>query len=97
MTQLNTGGIQIDAIKYWWDQELDILKEEAIKADNIWKESNCPKTGAVFEKFKTAKYKYKTAIRRKREADSDNFSDTLYESLLKKNNANFWRIWNKKS
>ena len=95
-TQQTIPSIQVDAIKYWWDQELDILKEEALKADKMWKELNCPKTGATFEKFKTAKYKYKTAIRRKRDADSNNFSDTLYESLLKKNNVNFWRIWNKK-
>ena len=34
-TQQTIPTIQVDAMKYWWDQELDILKEEAIQTDKI--------------------------------------------------------------
>ena len=88
-------ALQVNALKFWWDQELDVLKQEAFQADKDWKSVNCPKAGQAFDKFKDAKYKFKLAIRQKRERDSDDFTDSLYESLLKKNN-NFWKIWRNK-
>ena len=43
--------------------------------------------------IKDAKYKYKLAIRSKRGETAERFTDTLCESLLKKNNS-FWNVWN---
>jgi hypothetical protein len=32
-----------DVYKYWWDQELDLLKDESIKSHNLWKLARKPR------------------------------------------------------
>jgi len=58
-------ALQVNALKFWWDQELDVLKQDAVQADNEWKSANCPKTGEAFDKFKDAKYKFKACYQKK--------------------------------
>jgi len=43
-------------LKFWWDEELKLLKEAAVNANNIWKAANKPKQGAIFEKSKKRAY-----------------------------------------
>ena len=34
--------------KFWWDQELDLLKEESINSHNVWKLAGRPRNGPCF-------------------------------------------------
>ena len=89
-------SVEVNGLKFWWDQELDILKEESLKQDKLWKDESCPRSGTCFENYKKAKYKYKNAIRCKRVGENTAISDSLYESLLQKNTTAFWKTWKSK-
>ncbi len=89
-------SVEVNGLKFWWDQELNILKEESLKQDKLWKEESCPRSGTCFENYKRAKCKYKTAIRCKRAGEKTAISDSLYESLLQKNTTAFWKTWKSK-
>jgi len=87
-------ALQVNALKFCGSRTWCI--KTRCNSSRQWMEiSKLSKTGEAFDKFKDAKYKFKLAIRKKRERDSDDFSDSLYESLLKKN-INFWKIWRNK-
>ena len=88
--------IAVNALKFWWDQELDVLKEESCNKDKLWRDANCPRSGKCFDNYKDAKYKFKSAIRRKREIEKLGISDSLYENLLQKNSQKFWKTWRTK-
>ena len=55
-----------DFYKYWWDQELDLLKQESIKNRRIWTALGRPRFGNCFEEMRKSKLRYKQAIRKKR-------------------------------
>jgi hypothetical protein len=52
-----------DFYKYWWDQELDLLKDESIKSHNLWKLAGKPRNGPCFNKYRADKLAYKLRIR----------------------------------
>ena len=39
-TSLTVPKHEKDFYKYWWDQELDLLKGESINSHNLWKSSS---------------------------------------------------------
>ena len=38
--------------KFWWSQELDVLKANAVASCKLWKNSGCPRNGAIFNEYK---------------------------------------------
>lgn len=82
--------------KFWWDQELDALKQQAISAHREWVQQGRPKTGSGFESKCKQKLQYKNAIRQKRKLNENAFSNDLHEALLEKNQDNFWKMWKSK-
>ena len=42
----------IPARKFWWSQELDILKENCINSDKLWKAAGKPRAGDILKKTK---------------------------------------------
>jgi len=85
-----------DFFKYWWDQELDTLKQLAISSHQEWVRQGRPKQGTVFENKKKHKYAYKNAINQKRKDGDNAFSNDLHEALLGKNQEGFWKMWKSK-
>ena len=82
--------------KFWWNDNLQTLKEESIAAHRLWSDNGRPKQGAIFEIARTAKAKYKNAIR---QADKDyviSVSDDLHDCLLRKDQSSFWQTWHSK-
>ena len=41
-----------DFYKYWWDQELDLLKQDSIKNHKIWTALGRPRYGSCFEEMR---------------------------------------------
>ena len=41
--------------KFWWDQEMDILKAESIETDKVWKASGRPHQGPIFKKRQSSR------------------------------------------
>ena len=52
-----------DFYKYWWDQDLDLLKQESVKSHRIWTALGRPRYGSCFEEMQKSKLRYKQAIK----------------------------------
>jgi len=70
--------------KFWWSQELDHLKDEAIKSHRIWQAAGRPRSGACFTKYRSDKIAYKKAIHQHRLQENLTYTNDLQETLLKK-------------
>ena len=85
-----------DFYKYWWDQELDLLKQESVKNHRIWTALGRPRYGNCFEEMRKSKLRYKQAIRKKEKDGTQHFSDSLADALLHKDMNSFWKSWRSK-
>jgi hypothetical protein len=56
--------------KFWWNEELDILKDESIKDHQVWKAAGKPRCGELFQKYKSSKLAYKLRIRECQDSES---------------------------
>ena len=82
------------AEKHWWSEELDDLKSRSVESHRMWIDAGRPHTGPIFDIFKKEKYSYKLAIRHAKCQATDTISKDLHDTLLNKDNAQFWKIWN---
>jgi len=82
--------------KYWWDQELQTLKEQSIAAHKEWVSHGRPRQGQYFENNKSAKYKYKSRIKQHKSLDNKSISNSLHDALLRKDQSSFWNVWKSK-
>ena len=51
--------------KFWWDEELNLMKEEAIQSFTAWKNIGKPRSGVEFDNMRFDKLKYKAMIKSK--------------------------------
>ena len=82
--------------KYWWDQELDLLKEQSIQAHQVWSQAGRARHVDIFNEMKKCKLSYKHAIRTKEHQSQQHFSDALNDALLSKDINSFWKSWRSK-
>ena len=82
--------------KFWWNQELDSLKESAVSSCRAWEDAGKPRSGAVFSRYKKDKLLYKKRIREERFAETECYSNDLHEALLRKSGQEFWKTWKSK-
>ena len=82
--------------KFWWSQELDIFKQNAINSCRTWKEANKPRHGAIFTEYKKCKLLYKKRIREGQYRESTTFTNNLHDALLCKSGQDFWKCWKSK-
>jgi exonuclease III len=82
--------------KFWWDQELDLLKEESIKSHTAWKLAGRPRSGPCFNKYKSDKLAYKLRIRNNQEGEKLSYTNDLNDALILKQGNTFWNCWRSK-
>lgn len=82
--------------KFWWDQELDLLKEESIKSHNLWKIAGKPRCGSCFNKYRSDKLAYKLRTRSSQQKESLCYTNDLNDALLQKQGSTFWNCWRSK-
>jgi len=82
--------------KYWWDEELTMLKQTAINSFNVWSSLGKQRNGTVFDDMRRDKARYKLAIRAKSDASANEFSDSLNDALMSKDMNEFWNTWRSK-
>jgi len=70
--------------KFWWSQELEELKINAISSCRAWKEAGKPKYGVIFTAYKKDKLLYKKRIREERNNETTSYTNDLHEALMKK-------------
>lgn len=82
--------------KFWWDQDLDCLKEDSVASHKVWKAAGKPRTGPIFDKFHRCKLLYKKRIRERERLETSSYTNDLHEALIKKQGTAFWKIWRSK-
>ena len=82
--------------KYWWDEELVLLKERAVQSFKLWSALGKPRSGHAFDSMRMDKRRYKIAIKTKRSSAANQFSDSLNDALLMKDMDAFWNSWKSK-
>lgn len=82
--------------KFWWDAELDDLKEKSMQSFKLWEALGKPKNGYVYLNMVRDKMNYKKGIKYKRDAKQKQFTDKLNNNLQSKKLNDFWKCWNSK-
>lgn len=82
--------------KFWWDQELDCLKEDSISSHKAWKAAGKPRSGPLFTQARNSKLRYKKRIRECQQQETSSYTNDLHEALVNKQGNAFWKCWNSK-
>jgi len=86
-------NIEKNFYKFWWSQELDVLKQNAIISCRAWKDANKPRNGPIQQRYKQDKLLYKKKIREEQSAETSSFTNDLEEALQCKSGEDFWKVW----
>ena len=82
--------------KYWWNQELDQLKADSIKTNDIWKTAGKPKHGQIFVNRTNARLLYRKKLREWQRNEDESYTNELHSALMAKNGVRFWKCWQSK-
>jgi hypothetical protein len=82
--------------KFWWSEELDCLKDNAMQSSSIWKEAGKPRNGLIFNQYRSDKQAYGLAIRQHKDDDARVYSNHLHDMLVEKQGPRFWSVWRSK-
>ena len=77
--------------KFWWDTELDMLKEDSIRTNKIWVAAGKPRFGQDYEEKRRCKNAYKQTYKQKDKEHGSYFTNELHEALMGKQPVNFWK------
>jgi hypothetical protein len=82
--------------KFWWDQEMDELKQQSISSCKLWKAAGRPRSGPVFTKYRKDKSAYRYGLRSRQRDETSFYTNDLHEALLNKHCNTFWQCWKSK-
>ena len=82
--------------KFWWCQELDILKDNCIASCIAWRSANKPRQGPIFLQYRKDKLQYKKRLKEEQYKETQSYSNDLHDALLRKSGQDFWKTWKSK-
>jgi len=89
--------------KFWWDEELDILKQASIDSNKLWTASGKPRHSPIFDKRQKARLQYRNRIREGKRINDQFYTNelhtqlySLHDALLRKDGPAFWKCWRSK-
>ena len=88
--------IPINALKPFWNEFLDEMREKSIFWHSMWISAGRPVTGWLCKIKTNSRLKYKMAIREALREYENRYNDELYEHFANKDTPSFWKSWAKK-
>jgi len=82
--------------KFWWNAELDELKDNAIKSCMAWREAGKPRYGRLNDNYRKDNLLYKIRLKEEQGRETSVFTNDLHEALLRKSGTDFWKVWKSK-
>ena len=82
--------------KFWWNEELNILKEASVTSNKLWKAAGKPRYGHIFDKRQSSRLLYRKCLREAQFMKTTSYTNDLHEALIKKNGKVFWKCWRSK-
>jgi len=49
--------------KFWWDEELQLLKEASVDSNTLWKIAGKPRQSSIFDKRQAARLQYRKRLK----------------------------------
>ena len=81
------------ALRPFWNDELDDLKDKCIFWHNLWKSAGCPASGTLQQIKASAKLNYKRAIKHACFVFENQHNDVIFYHFLNKRMPEFWKCW----
>ena len=81
------------ALKPFWTRELSALKRQSFTCHKIWLDNGKPMVGVIYDDYVRSRSEYRQILRREKKKTVSTANDKLYESLVDKDSAKFWRTW----
>lgn len=85
-----------NALKFWWDEELDLLKISSCESHAVWVAAGKPRQGPIFDKRNKARYLYRSKIREHQKMETETYTNELHDALSTKQGSRFWKCWRSK-
>jgi len=82
--------------KFWWNEELNSLKEASINSDRLWKTAGKPRSGPLYQQRQSSRLQYRKRLREEQKSESMVYTNDLHEALLDKKGNEFWKCWRSK-
>jgi len=82
--------------KYWWNEEVKILKTNSIQSHRSWVEQGKPRFGSFYDSKANAKFLNKNCLRQHKKDELSSATNELHDSFVEKDNVTFWKMWNNK-
>ena len=94
--KLSVPSIPHSALRHFWNDELDDLKEKSIFWHDGWVNADRPGSGIIHQIKSSWKLKYKSAIRHAFHEHENQYNDEIFDHLLNKRIPKFWKSWSSK-
>ena len=82
--------------KFWWSEELNVLKQAAVESNQAWKAAGKPRSGPIYNRRQHCRLLYRRQIKECQKQPSVSYSNDLHDALLRKNSSAFWKCWRSK-
>ena len=82
--------------KFWWNVELDSLKEASVQSNRLWVSAGRPRHGPIYDKRQSTRLQYRKRIREGQRMSDEVYTNELHEALMKKEGRAFWNSWRSK-
>ena len=82
--------------KFWWDEELNILKDDSIESNKLWKAAGKPRCGPIFNKRQSYRLRYRKRITEGEKSALSSYTNELHDALMRKDGPEFWKCWRSK-
>ena len=82
--------------KFWWDEDLDYLKQASIDSNKLWKAAGKPRNGPIFDRRQSCRLLYRKRLREEQRNETLHYTNELHDALIAKNGAAFWKCWKSK-
>ena len=80
-------------LKFWWNEELSLLKRESVDSNRAWRAAGKPRFGPLFDRRHKARLEYIRKVREGKRLEKHSYTDGLNDAFLGKNNIAFWKAW----
>ena len=67
--------------KFWWDEELKLLKEASVESNQVWKAASKPRHGPIFTKRQSCRMQYAHSLQEKQKLAIVTYTNKLHEAL----------------
>ena len=61
--------------KYWWDEEMHVLKDAAIESNKIWITAGKPKHGPIFHERQSCRSQYRKRLREGERLETETYTN----------------------